>query len=168
MPLHYHLVLEALANLQRSRDYRLAIVHAETAFEVYVAASLNSLLVALGHTEAEAQSLIENNDQYWGIKKKLRRLDDHSKTYAGKTNLVYSPFLGTTLAKRWEKDLYAKRNRAVHAGISSFTYDEASAGIGVAKESIVFLETRIPTLANHIQLNPSMSQFKQNSGEVNF
>ena len=36
IPLSYDLILEAIADLQRFREYRLAIVHAETALEVYV------------------------------------------------------------------------------------------------------------------------------------
>lgn len=48
MPLSYDLIMEALRCLQKSREYKLAIIHAETAFEVYVSQSLLKLMIISG------------------------------------------------------------------------------------------------------------------------
>ena len=168
LPLSYDLVLESLRYLQKFREYRLAVVHAETAFEVHVAHLLVSLLVRSGMTQAQAMSQIENGRDYWGVKNKIRRLDDQTQQHCAQVGAPYNPFVGSPLYLRWETDLYRKRNAAVHAGANAFTYNEASTAIGIAKEAIVFLEGRVPSMHNRIQLNPSMAGFRQNAGEVMF
>src|SRR5579863_9248304 len=168
MPLSYDLILEALASLQRYRDYRFAIVHAETAFEVYVVSSLLKLMVDSGIPNAQASSMIENDANYWGVKKKVRQLDSWTQQYCSRNDLGFSPFVASNLYNRWESDLYQRRNAAVHAGANAFTYDEASVGIGRVKECIAFLEGRVPAIADRVQLNPSMAGFRQNPGEVMF
>jgi hypothetical protein len=75
--------------------------------------------------------------------------------------------VGSVLYERWRTELYGRRNAAVHAGASSFTYDQSSTAIGVAKECIIEMEKKIPGLQNRIQLNPSMAGFRLNLGEVN-
>jgi hypothetical protein len=168
MPLSYALILESLANLQRTQDYRLAIIHAETAFEVHVVDRLVKLLVDGGETPLGAFSKIETDQAYWGVKKKVRRLDTHIQSYCARNGLPFTPFVGSPLYIRWENDLYKHRNNAVHAGVNGFTYGEAHKAIGTAKESIVALDAQIPTLADRIQLNTSMVGFRQNPGEVMF
>lgn len=66
MPLSYSVLLEALANLQRTRDYRLAIIHAETAFEVHVIDRLVKLMANQGMTPSDATTALENDRAYWG------------------------------------------------------------------------------------------------------
>jgi hypothetical protein len=168
LTLSYDLVLESLRYLQKFREYRLAVVHAETAFEVHVAHLLVALLVRSGMTQAQAMSQIENGRDFWGAKNKIRRLDDQTQQYCNEVGAPYSQFVGSTLYGRWETDLYDKRNAAVHAGANAFTYNEASTAIGIAKEVIVFLEGRVPGLQNRVQLNPSMAGFRQTAGEVMF
>jgi hypothetical protein len=125
-------------------------------------------MVHRGMTEQDADNAIDNDDKYWGVKKKIRRLDDWSLKYCAGAGSVFVPFSDSKLYRRWETDLYGRRNAAVHAGASSFTYDQASAGIGIAKECIVDMEARIPGLQNRVQLNPSMAGFRLNPGEVMF
>ena len=168
MPLAYDLILEALAYLQRFRDCRLAVVHAETAFEVYVVSSLLRLMVDSGMHGAQASSLIENDTTYWGVKRKIRQHDHWTQQYCLRSGIGFSAFIGSNLYTQWESDLYQRRNAAVHAGANTFTYDQALVGIGRAKECIVFLEGRVPAIANRVQLNPSMAGFRQNPGEVMF
>jgi hypothetical protein len=168
LPLSYELILDALSYLQRARDYRLAIVQAETAVEVHVRSLLLKLMAHHGIDERDADKTIDNDDKYWGVKKKIRRLDEWSLKYCAATGNAFVPFVDSTLYGRWEADLYGRRNAAVHAGASSFTYDQASGGIGVAKECIVNMESRIPGLQNFVQLNPSMAGFRLNPGEVTF
>ncbi len=168
LPLSYDLVLESLRYLQKFREYRLAIVHAETACEVHVAYLLVALLVRSGMTKAQAMSQIENGRDFWGVKNKIRRLDDQTQRYCNEIGVPYNSFVDSDLYGRWETDLYDKRNSAVHAGANTFTYSEASTAIGLAKEAIVFLEGRVPALQNRVQLTPSMARFRQTAGEVMF
>lgn len=168
LPLSYELILDALASLQRLRDYRLAIVHAETAFEVHVRGLLRKLMIQSGMTEHEADQTIDNDDKYWGVKKKVKRLDDWISKYSASQNAPFKAFAGTPLYHRWETDLYGARNAAVHAGASGFNYSQASAAIGIAKECIVAMEAGIPGLQDRVQMNPSMAGFRLNPGEVMF
>ncbi len=168
LPLSYQLIMEAIAYLQRFRDYRLALLNAETAFEVYVINRLQTLMLDSGMPAAQASSLIENDQSYWGVKKKIRQLDEWTQRYCARNGLVCAPFMNSNLYNRWKTDLYGRRNAAVHAGKSGFSYADASSGIGIAKECIVFLEARTPTLADKIQLNPLMTGFRDNAGEVMF
>jgi hypothetical protein len=168
LPLSYELVLEALHYLQRVREYRLAIVHAETAVEVHVRNCLVTIMVHYGTAEKDADNLIESNRTYWGVKDKLRRLDDWTNRYCSDSGHAYSAFLDSALYQRWDSELYAKRNSAVHSGASTFSYDDASRAIGIAKECIIFVESRLPGLNNQIQLSAAMAGFRNNPGEVMF
>jgi hypothetical protein len=71
LPLSYTLILEALSSLQRFRDYRLAIVHAETAVEVHGVHLLSKLMLHYGKTQAEIDQTLENARSYWGVQNKL-------------------------------------------------------------------------------------------------
>jgi hypothetical protein len=168
MPLSYHLILEAIGYLQRYRDYRLAIVNAETAFEVYVVNRLHRLIVDSGIASAQASSLIDSDQSYWGVKKKIRKLDEWTERHCTSHSLGFTAFASSSLYDRWNLELYKKRNDAVHGGANSFSYAEAQRGIGIAKECIVFLEARIPSVADRIQLNSSMAGFRETAGEVMF
>jgi hypothetical protein len=168
LPLSYALILEGLAALQRFRDYRLAIVHAETAVEVHGVQLLTKLMLHYGKTQIEIDQMLENDRNYGGVKNKLRRLDDGTQRYCQNSGQAYQAFIGSVAYNTWESDLYAKRNAAVHGGANNFTYDEASAGIHAAKGSIKTFETRCPAFQNKVQLDPSMTGFRLNAGEVMF
>lgn len=168
MPLSYALILESLANLQRTLDYRLAIIHAETGFEVHVVDRLLKLMIDGGMNRSDAASAIETDRAFWGIKNKIRQLDSYIHAYCSRNGLSFRAFLGSPLSSRWENDLYRHRNVAVHAGANAFTYVQAHTGIGTAKECIVAIDSQVPALADRIQLNTSMAGFRQNPGEVIF
>ena len=168
LPLSYELVLEALRYLQRYRDYRLAIVHAETAVEVHNRSILLKLMLHYGMAEIQADTMIDTDRNYWGVKNKLRRLDEWNARYCADNGHAFTTFVGSGVYARWETELYGRRNAAVHEGVNRFTYDQASIAIGVAKECIATFETNIPGLQNRIQLNSSMTGFRLNAGEVMF
>lgn len=166
--LSYELVLDALRYLQRFRDYRLAIVHAETAVEVHSRSTLVKLMLHYGMAEIQADTMIDTNRNYWGVKNKLHRLDEWAERYCADRGHAFAPFVGSGICQRWETELYGRRNAAVHEGANCFSYKEASIAIGVAKECILLFEGNIPGLQNRIQLNPSMAGFRLNAGEVMF
>jgi hypothetical protein len=168
LPLSYDLVMQALRSIQIDRDFKLAIVHAATAVEVHVLHLLHGLLVALRHSAPDAWDVLENNPDYEGMAKRLKRLESHTKTYCDGNNLPSTQFVGGTLYNRWRDVLAHKRNRAVHAGAASFTWAEAAEAIGIAKESIVLLDQRVPALMNPVQLNPSVTGLRESAGGILF
>jgi hypothetical protein len=46
------------------------------------------------------------------------------------SGLPFSPFLGGSLYGRWDTEVCTKRNRAVHAGVASYKFQDASDSIG--------------------------------------
>ena len=93
-----------------------------------------------GDTPADAWAKLENDPQYEGVSKRLKRLEAHTKGYCEQKGLPYAPFVGGALYDRWKSVVAGKRNRAVHAGIAGFTWDEAVEAIATAKEAIIFLD----------------------------
>jgi hypothetical protein len=168
MPLSYDLIMQAIRCLQMERDFKLAIVHAATAVEVHVLHLLHSLRVALGSSAPDAWSLLENDREYEGATARLKKLESHTKVYSERNGVSYKQFVGSVLYEKWRDTLAHKRNRAVHAGVASFTWSEAAEAIGIAKESIVFVDQRVPALANSIQLNPSGANLGDGAGGILF
>ena len=168
LPLSYALILEALAAQQRLRDYRLAIIHVETAVEVHGVSLLTRLMSHYGRTQSEIEQMLENDRDYWGVKNKLRRLDDLTQRHCHDSGHAYQPFVASLPFRSWEVGLYKKRNSAVHGGVKHFTYDEASAAVRIAKECVQVFEGRCPGFQNKVQLDPSMAGFRLNAGEVMF
>jgi len=168
MPLSYDLIMEAYRSLQLGRDYKLTIVHAATAVEVHVLHLLHSVLVASGDTPADAWVKLENDPEYEGVSKRLKRLETHTKSYCEQNGLSYAPFVGGALYDEWKRNVAGKRNCAVHAGIAGFTWNEAAEGIATAKQAIIFLDQRIPTLSNCFQLSPHVRGIRESAGGILF
>lgn len=168
MPLSYDLIMEAYRSLQLGRDYKLTIVHAATAVEVHVLHLLHSVLVASGDTPANAWAKLENDPEYEGVSKRLKRLETHTKGYCEQNGLSYAPFVGGAVYDRWKRIVAGKRNRAVHAGVAGFTWNEAAEAIANAKEAIIFLDQRIPTLSNYFQLSPDVRGIRESAGGILF
>lgn len=168
IPLSYSLVMQAIRCLQIERDYKLAIVHVATAVEVHVLHMLQSILTALGYSVADAWNLLETDPDYEGVTKRLKRLESHTKSYCEQNGIPFRQFVGHALYDRWKNIVAGKRNRAVHAGVASFSWAEAAEAIGIAKESIVFLDQRVPVLANRIQLNSSIADMREGAGGILF
>jgi hypothetical protein len=69
---------------------------------------------------------------------------------------------------RWKSVVAGKRNRAVHAGIAGFTWNEAAEAIATAKEGIIFLDQRIPALSNYFRLNADVRGIRESAGGILF
>ena len=168
MPLSYDLIMEAYRSLQLGRDYKLTIVHAATAVEVHVLHLLHGVLVASGDTPADAWAKLENDPEYEGVSKRLKRLETHTKSYCEQNGQPYAPFVGGALYDRWKRIVAGKRNRAVHAGVAGFTWNEAAEVIATAKEAIIFLDQCIPALSNYFQLSPDVRGIRESAGGILF
>jgi hypothetical protein len=168
MPLSYDLLMEAYRSLQLGRDYKLTIVHAATAVEVHVLHLLHGVLVALGSTPAEAWTRLERDPEYEGVTRRLKQLESNTKRYCDQNSLTYSPFVGGALYEHWKTTVAGKRNRAVHAGIAGFSWNEAAEAIATAKQSIIFLDQRIPNMSNYFQLSPDVRGIREGAGGILF
>ena len=168
MPLSYDLVMEGYRALQLGRDYKLAIVHAATAVEVHVLHLLHAVLVALGDSPGDAWTTLENDPDYEGVAKRLKKLEAHTKAYCEQHGLPYSAFVGGSLHGEWKAKVAGRRNRAVHAGVAAFAWNEAAEAISIAKQSIIFLDKRIPQLANPFQLSPDVRGIRESAGGILF
>jgi hypothetical protein len=168
MPLSYDLIMEAYRSLQLDRDYKLTIVHAATAVEVHVLHLLHGVLVALGATAADAWTTLESDPEYEGVTKRLKRLESHTRNYCEENSLTYVPFVGGALYERWRTIVAGKRNRAVHAGVAGFTWNEAAEAIAIAKESIIFIDQRVPALSNYFRLSPDVRGIREGAGGILF
>jgi hypothetical protein len=82
--------------------------------------------------------------------------------------LTYTAFLGGVLYERWKNLVAGKRNRAVHAGVAGFTWTEAAEAIATAKEAIIFIDGRIPSLSNYFRLRPDVSGIREGAGGILF
>lgn len=168
LPLSYDLILEALRSMQSVRDFKLAIVHAATAVEVQVLNLLHKVLILIGNTPSDAWTLLETDPNYQGVRNRLKRLEEHTRDYCAGNSIVFAAFLGTSLYSKWDSQVATKRNRAVHAGVASFTFSEASIAIGIGKETINFLDKRIPAIADRFQIDPSMTAYRESGSGILF
>jgi len=125
-------------------------------------------LIALGQSSADAWNVLENNSEYEGVNKRLKRLELHTKEYCNRNKTQYTQFVGGALHSRWSNVVARKRNRAVHAGVASFVWAEGVEAIGITKETVACLDQRLPALANRVQLNPSVKTLRENAGGVLF
>jgi hypothetical protein len=125
-------------------------------------------LVAIGKTAAEAWKILDEDETYSGVKNRIKRLESHSRDYCAQGSIPFTAFLGGSLYGRWDIRVSSKRNRAVHAGIAAFSYQEASDAIGIAKETIAFLDSRIPSLSDRIRLDPAMSGYRDSGSAISF
>ena len=127
LPVHSILLL----NARRERffeNYRLAIVEAETAFEVYVDTIIVSHYRREGLSEAEITSKLDA-----GLKNLLK---DHIPKVCGEH------FVGTAEHSDWEKKAYHRRNAVVHDGASA---DDLG-----AEEAITCVEAAIHWMSSRV------------------
>jgi len=66
-------------------------------------------MLRYGKSESEAEDMIENDGKYWGVKSKIRRLDDWTAKYATDQSVAFTPFVDSVLYRRWDSDLYGRR-----------------------------------------------------------
>ena len=166
MPVFYRLLFNAIRELVIHNDFRLAILEGETAFEVYIRQLLAKLLVDEGRSQSDASALINDDDSYWGITRKLTRLDGALGRYAARQGTPPIAFEATNQKRRWKADLYELRNRIIHEGDLRIAFGQAHDGLRACWDSIYFLEGAVPTLREWIVLEPFMERFGQTAGTL--
>lgn len=167
-PLHYDLLLHAQTQLKR-RNYHVAILEAETAFEVYVADLLLRVKVALGETREAVLNAMDDLQNLGPLMKRLRELDrvlpELAETRGWSTP---SAFIGTHRHAEWKRDLYDLRNRIIHGGHRAIDFDQAKLGILRAKAAIAFLEQQYRDFANQIQIYAGGDHLQNTAGRLSY
>ncbi len=127
LPIHRILYLNARRE-EVFENYRIAVVEAETAFEVLVDEVVSKCYRTQGHSardvDAKLQAGFEN------------LLKDHLPKACGE------PFTGTKAHSDWKNDLYILRNAVIHDG-ASVTSDQTKKALDVAERALSWLEERI-------------------------
>lgn len=168
LPLHYDLILWSQVQLKR-RNYHVAVLDAETAFEVYIAELLVAVKVSLGHTRDQILADMDNPRRLGLLTQRLRDLDAAAATHiGGKGPSAWRPFFSSPVHLEWRDALYGLRNRIVHGGYRHVTFDEAKRGLVAGKAAIRYLEDALPEFANRIQIYAGGDHLQNTAGRLRF
>ena len=131
----------------------IAILEAETAFEVYIADLLMRLKVGLGEQRTQILADMENPRRLGLLGQRLRAADAAATLQSAAKELpVWVPFMGSPAHREWRGALYDLRNRVVHGGHRQVTFDVAKRGVVAAKSAIKYFKGALSDLANRIQI----------------
>lgn len=168
IPLHYELIFTAQVELKR-RNYHIAILEAETAFEVYIANTLLEISVALGSAKEQVLADMEKPRKLGSLSQRLRRLDSMVEDYQRLKYLkITPPFVESATYKEWKNHLYELRNRIVHEGWRLATFDLTKRSISACKSAIKEIEKQFPGIANPIQIYHGVDHLQKTAGRLKF
>ena len=166
--LYYELILIAQVELKR-RNYHIAILEAETAFEVYIANILLEALVALGVAKNQVLADMEDPKKIGLLNQRLSKLDTVVDEYRRARGLaVVKSFVNSETHTEWKNHLYKLRNKIVHEGWCLATFDLAKRGIAACKAAYNGFEDRFPGIANPIQIDPGVGHLQNTAGRLRF
>lgn len=166
LPLHHELIFKAQEEL-KARHFHIAILEAETAFEVYVARTLIELGVHLGHPRASVVSDMEYPNTLHHLNARLRRLDAWIQEHRRREGLPSAPdFAGSPEHDDWKKLLYSPRHQVVHAGRRDLTFDEVKAGIAAGKKAIHSIDAKLGTLSPPLGIYPGVDHLNNTAGRL--
>lgn len=168
IPIHYELIFTAQVELKR-RNYHIAILEAETAFEVYIAHIILEVSVALGEDRSQIIEDMENPKKLGLLNQRLIRLDHLINEYRRAQGLAESAdFFGNATYIEWKNNLYILRNKIIHEGWRFVTFEQTKRGIAACKFAIKEFEDRLPGIANKIQIYPGVERLQNTAGRLKF
>lgn len=166
LPIHYDLVLQAQTQLKR-RNYHVAVLEAETAFEVYVADLLVRVKMAIGEEPERVMRDMEDPHGLGHLMRRITALDQAASQHAKSQGLPeWRSFKGMAEYREWKEFLYDLRNRIAHGGYRQIEFDQAKRGILAAKRAISFLELKLPAFANPVQIYPGVDHLVNTAGRL--
>ena len=167
IPLHYDLILNAQTQLKK-HNYHVAIIEAETAFEVYVENTLIKIAVELKRKEETVKEL-EYPGSYDQPGKRLKGLDEFISSYRTNNKLKeLDNFVGSDQYKEWDIKLYKVRNDVVHGGLRKITFEKTRDAIHSVKIAISKIEQSIAGLADHVQICADVNHLNNTAGKIEF
>jgi len=168
LPLHYDLILSAQEQLKR-RNYHIAVLEVETAFEVYIADLLVRLKASLGEGKAQILEDMENPKRLGLLGQRLRAVDAAATRHSEAKGLpVWVPFVGSPVHHEWREALYDLRNRVVHGGHRQVVFDEAKRAVIAGKSATKYLEDALPDFANRINIYAGGDHLQNTAGRLRF
>jgi hypothetical protein len=168
MPIHYELILNAQREI-KLRNYNIAIIDAETAFEAYISNILLETSIAIGLSRKHVLRNMKNPKNLGLLSKRLIELDNIVRQYRNERKLpLLADFVNSTFHTEWKNDLYEIRNKIIHEGWRLATYTDALKGIGCCKVAITEIESRVPGLSNSIQIYSGVDHIKNTAGRLSF
>jgi|GEM_PF-6234201 len=168
LPLHYDLILTAQVQLKR-RQYRIAVLEAETAFEVYIADLLMRLKVSRGEERTQILVDMEDPRRLGLLAQRLRAVDAAATLHVAAKGLpAWVPFVSSPVHREWREALYDLRNHVVHGGHRQVTFDDAKRGVVAGKSAIKYFEDALPDQANRIQIYAGGDHLQNTAGRLRF
>ncbi|MBI3047601.1 MAG: hypothetical protein HYY76_04755 [Acidobacteria bacterium] len=159
--LWHQLFWSSLRRLKR-REYALAILDAESAFEVCVALTLRDALQRQGLTAEAADAALAAD--LGRLQDRLVRLDRIAQA-EGATER----FIGSQAERNWRHELYDVRHDVVHHGIRELTFDVSKAGISRGLQAVERLLTLTPTFRRNFlwtQGATTLAHLRESAGRV--
>jgi hypothetical protein len=126
LELFHQLVFSAIRRLKR-KEYALAVLDAQSAFESLIAVLIVEALTRQGKSKQQIELEMDNGGRFHTLQRRLKELDRISAKAT--TNATPRRFLSSQEEVRWRGVLYSLRNRIVHEGLRSVQFKEAKAAV---------------------------------------
>lgn len=142
--LFHELFISALRRCRRA-EHALAVVDAQSAFEVFVATALRDALKSEGKADDDVDTMFAAGGRLHLLQRRLREIDAVVARRAG-SGAIPRTFLGSAAETCWRSDLYGLRNRIAHGGVRDVTFDQAKLGIAAGLKAVAAIESLDPMI----------------------
>jgi len=122
------LVFDAIRRLKRF-EWALAVMDAQSAFEVLVATVFGEILTRQGVNALDIEGLLAHGGRFDSLQRRLVEIDRVAVAEATAAGEPARRFLGSSTESSWRADLYRLRHRIVHEGLRDVTFDLAKRAV---------------------------------------
>lgn len=154
LAVHQQLFLSALRRLNRRENF-LAIIDAESAFEVAVSYLLRRAMLAHGSSDQEIEAAFES--RLSGLQQQIVQLDKLASALTGSKER----FENSDAWRRWNRGLARLRHDVVHRGLRQISPADAREGVSAGMAGAIFLEDMLPDLAPSLRWGPEFAKLEQ-------
>lgn len=142
------LVFSAIRRLKRF-EWALAILDAQSAFEVLVASVLSDVLKKSGLSSSDIEDQFAIRGRFDTLQKRLQELDRVAVAEATSTGEPTRRFLGSAAESAWREHLYRIRHRVVHEGLREVTFDDAKRAVSAGLKAGHAIQDLRPSFNRH-------------------
>jgi len=122
------LILSAIRRLKRF-EWALAVLDAQSAFEVLVATVLSDVLRRRGLSSDEIENQFAWGGKFDSLQKRLIEIDKVASAEATASGDLIRSFIGSPAEAAWRRDLFSLRHRVVHEGLREVSFDGAKRAV---------------------------------------
>lgn len=148
LELFHQLVFSAIRRLKR-KEGTLAVIDAQSAFEVAVASMLKDGLKAGGWTDNRINEALAYGGDLHLLQSRLKKLDSIARGFKATPVKEIQAFLGSRTETQWRQKLYNLRNEIVHGGRRLTTFHEAKEAIIAGLKAVNHLHSLCPYFERH-------------------